>query len=56
MYMIIRSYADCSTMTELTDDLCNALRACSIYWADPDCCYLKIIDTVTNRIVFDVYR
>lgn len=55
-YMIIRVYNDHSCFTEYGTDLCKILTACAIYLEDPDCHFLYVTDTKTNKVIVDVSR
>lgn len=56
MFMLLRIYNDCTSVTEHTNDMPSALRACSIYLEAPDCIGVKIWNTKTGEEVLNYWK
>lgn len=55
-YQVITAYADCTSKTESTNDLMQALNAVSIYWMDEDCVMIHVYDWQTEKDVVTYNR
>lgn len=55
-YQFIVVWEDCSTKSELTDDLIGTLGAVQIYLMDPEAAIMHIIDNKLEEMIFDWHR
>lgn len=56
MYMLIRAYTDCTSMTERAFAIEDALSAAAIYLGDKTCCKLEIYDCATGKTIMNFWR
>lgn len=52
-YQLIVAFDDCTSKSELTDNLQQALGAIEIYLEMPDVFVIHLIDNKAKRIIFD---
>lgn len=56
MYQILRIYDDCTSATEYTDSIIQALNACTIYLEDPSCEGVKIWNVDTGIDILNYWK
>lgn len=56
MFVILRSYKDYTSSTEMASTIQEALRACDIYLEDPDCWGIQIWDQKSGKHILNYWR